>query len=114
MGSHPLVHIKDMAATREDSDIEDEENWEEKSNLLGGESKKNEDDFFLSGPRINISSLRSQLEDRGAEELNFPAYLERVQFKTWKDNCLLKSVVCLALTVVIIIIFVVVIHNNIF
>ena len=79
-----------------------------------GVSKKNEDDFFLSGPKINISSLRNQLNDRTANVSNFPTHSDMVHFKTWKDNCLLKSVVCLAITLVIIIIFVVVIHNNIF
>ena len=79
-----------------------------------GESKKNEDDFFLSGPKINISSLRNQLNDRTADESNFPTHSDRVHFKTWKDNCLLKGVVCLAIILVVIIIFVVVIHNNIF
>ena len=79
-----------------------------------GESKKNEDDFFLSGPKINISSLRNQLNDRTANESNFSTHLDRVHFKTWKDNCLLKGVVCLAITLIIIIILVVFIHNNIF
>ena len=39
---------------------------------------------------------------------------ELIQFKTWKDNFLLKSVVCLTIMFVIIIIFVVIIYNYMF
>ena len=73
--------IKDMATTCDDDnngeEVFEEENSDEKDTLLGGchiqnqnhfnlftegGSKEYEDDFFLNGPKMNISSLRNQMD----------------------------------------------------
>ena len=40
--------------------------------------------------------------------------MERIKFKTWRDNLLIKSLVCALILFVLIVIFVVIIHNSIF
>lgn len=103
--------------------LTEEEHSDEKSNLLGGGHKDYEDDFFLTGPKINITSLKHNADqwtdDNGglggrqfAVSSTYQSDTENIKFKTWKDNLILKIVAFFIILVVILIIVVIIIHNN--
>eukprot|EP00090_Calanus_glacialis_P042667 TRINITY_DN7564_c0_g1_i1.p1 TRINITY_DN7564_c0_g1~~TRINITY_DN7564_c0_g1_i1.p1 ORF type:complete len:143 (-),score=47.80 TRINITY_DN7564_c0_g1_i1:25-453(-) len=130
---------KDDPAEDTDEEMLGEEETDERANLLGGGNKEtgdqDDDDFFLNGPKVKISGLRSQVDqvtsvmrdnigkvlERGQNlsELNqrsenlqhtsdsFRSQAERVRRRAWWNNMKTKAAIGgFALVILIIIIII--------
>jgi len=100
------------------------DNSDEQTILLGGGEKDYEDDFFLTGPKVSIASLKTQVgaatehAQRNLRDSSIKSNLlsdtgtGTVKFKSWHNNFCLQLVILLVILFVIIFIFIIIIHNN--
>lgn len=108
------------------ADDESQMDNSEQTILLGGGEKNYEDDFFLTGPKVNIASLKSQVgtvTEHAHRNLRDSSLSIRsnllsdtgtgtVKFKSWHNNFCLQLVILLVILFVIIFIFIIIIHKN--